>query len=776
MDMSNNNQTIKIFLLIIGLIFFNYYIALQTAICYDKPWDQGHDSPPSPNPPSPTPTPNPPPNNPCKGTGSPVYVKAGNLLKSFIDITFQACGKPIKITRVYNSFDEHSGLFGYGWTLSYDVRLIETASINGEEYIIVLMPNGQRYKFIKKGDNYTSSPGTFFTIKKYDDYFIMEDNLNLIYTFGEDGYITSIKDKNNNTVSLTYRNFNGCIDTISDGNTGTLIFTIGTNGKIASISGPDGNSFYYYYDDDGNLVKVIDTDGGETKYSYIKHRLTKIVNANDEVVFTATYEDNEPYRVKSYSERGEVYNITYNDSFTTKQNSLNQTTRYDFLQNGLISKTTTPLSKLIKHEYDENENYSKFIDQNNHQISFKYDSGNLTEIQDALNKRYKFSYYKEGDVKEITDPLNLKSTFFYDDHSNLEKIQRPDEEINVSYDEKGYIKNISSKNGILNFERDERCNLTKLSSTGSEVNIEYDIMGNPLAITRTNTLTLMSYNKINQLSSVNINGENYKLMYDKSGRLDSVEYPNENIILYSYNKNSGLLEKITFPNGNYFEYEFYSFGKLKSLKDKKNQTKLYDYDADHRLTKITFNTGATIEYFYDEAKNVKKIEDSELGTIKIEYDKINRVTGIISNGKNYTFSYNDIGKRIEKINSENSIITYDYDDLYRLEKLNFPDGTVKTYSPPIKNMTSSISLSDIIGLYNSQQNIRLLSYLSLYSPEEIVSTPYIFQFLKLQFGISESMLSGFSPYVAPYQDTISVRQTSSFIDFKNQYKRLGFGL
>lgn len=770
---------ILIGVLVVMLLTADTYIGGSNAYGYNKPWDQGHDStnPNDPNDPSSPPDP---PNNPCGGTGSPVYIRSGNVVKKFIDISFQACGKPIKVTRVYNSFDKHNGLFGFGWTLSYSIRLLDTRGSGGEEFVLLLMPNGQRYKFTRNADaTYTSPSGTIFILRKENDTFLLEDNLNLVYTFDTDGYITKIEDKNGNEVTLTYQNFGGCLETISDENGRTLTFTFGANGKIASISDPVGSTFTYDYDANGDLVKVTDPEGGETAYSYdAQHNLLSIVNPDGETVLTVSYETTEPYRTKTYSELGETYTISYvSSNRTQKKDSLNQTSTYDFLDNGLITQVITPMSHVIAHEYDAGFNYKKFTDPNGNQADFLYDAErNMLEIQDALANKYAFTYDGKGNVLSITDPLGNTASFTYDADSSLTHIDRPiGDDFDISYDSRGYMTALTSGGETLTFMRDANCNLTKMqSSTGAEMTISYDGLGNPVSITKQGVATSYTLNKLNRITSVSRAGSTTNLSYDLSGRTTAVTFPGNNTMGYSYSSTHGRIDKISYPDNTFYQYDYYAFGQLKTLKNEAGDT-TYSYDNDHRLTTVTFPSGKTVSYQYDNAKNVNKVTDSVLGVINITYDALNRVTGISDSTRNHTFTYDSNGNRLTKTEAAGTT-TYTYDALSRLTEIEDPTGSSVTFSPPLNNLARVIALNDVIGLYNSKQMVRLLSYLVGYTPDQIVKNiQYDLEFQKFQHGISQRLLTGFSSYELPYPDSYSVPQVCSLIDFQKVYTRLGLG-
>ena len=725
--------------------------------------------------------PDPDPPDPCSGTGSPVYMKSGSLVKGVIDLSLQACGMPIKATRVYMSFNRYSGTLGYGWTLSYSMRLFEAQTSGGQGFVLVVMSNGQRYRFFENSDgSYTAPAGSFFTLKKENSHYLLEDNA-YVYTFNGNGLLASIKDKAGNTVTLTYQTIEGCPDKITDRNGRGLTFTCVGDGRISQVTDPAGNSVSYTYDAHGDLVKVTGPEGGETLYTYdAHHNLLTSVNPEGETTLSVTYEAMEPYKVANYSQQGETYTISYvSDNQTNKINSQSQVVKYEFSESGQITKITSPMNHVIVHEYDADRNYTTFIDQNSNATSFSYDTNrHLTSVRDALGNKYLFTYDDKGNILTETDPLGRVAQFSYDEHSNLIRITRAnDDEITMSYDEKGYITSMSKGVEVLTFEHDTDCNVTRMASSGgSEALINSDTVGNTIAITQNGATTTLTYTTLNKIASVTQGAETTSLDYDSSGRVTTVTYPDSKTLGYSYGSLNGFINQITYPDGSFSEYDYYSFGKFKTRKNELGDITTYGYDADHRPTLVVLSSGRIISYEYDNAATITKIVDSELGTITFTYDPLNRITSISQQGVTHTFTYDTMGNRVEKVD-ENGVTTYGYDVLHRLTELIQPDGTTTNFNPPLSNLPHPLTLNGIIGLYNSRQNIRLLSFLMAYTPEQIVRTiGYDLQFNRVIMSIDHNNLpTGLSPLQLRDYDSSSITWASSLMEFLSEYKRLGLG-
>src|SRR5262245_24178853 len=92
------------------------------AFAFHFPWDQGHDTF---NPDQGDDDTDPGDDDPCK-TGSPFQVATGNFIFGAQDFYVQTPGIDFDISRTYNSHDLRDGLFGFGWTFSFDQRVVHT--------------------------------------------------------------------------------------------------------------------------------------------------------------------------------------------------------------------------------------------------------------------------------------------------------------------------------------------------------------------------------------------------------------------------------------------------------------------------------------------------------------------------------------------------------------------------------------------------------------------------------------------------------------------------
>ena len=113
-------------------------------------------------------------------------------------------------------------------------------------------------------------------------------------------------------------------------------------------------------------------------------------------------------------------------------------------------------------------------------------------------------------------------------------------------------------------------------------------------------------------------------------------------------------------------------GNLQSKTDRKNQTIQYVCDALYRLTQKTYPDSTSVEYAYDLAGKVQQVSDPT-GTYGFSYDNMGQLIGTSTQysylpGFNFqnAYTYDAASNRTSLTAPDNSITTYGYDSLNRL--------------------------------------------------------------------------------------------------------------
>jgi len=635
----------------------------------------------------------------------------------------------------YNSLDGYSQILGMGWTHSYDINL---KYCGGGSYCIV-GGDGKRLVLDRNGNHYTPETSNYPSLTvNGDGTATLEHKDGIIYVFNADGRITSLFDRNGNTVTFAYdasQNLTG----ITDSSGRNISFVYNPDNRITRITDPNGNthsftywnqfiagissqisglgvqSWAYSYDDRGFMVTKTDPKGFTTSYTYDSdHNLTHVTDPEGKT-------------------REIFYNPEGSQSFFTEKDGGNWTYKYDSTIGALIERTD-PLGNKTTYAYDMDLNLISVIDPRGIETIHIYDSnGNVTSVGDALGSRA-YTYNSLNKVTSIVYAGNATATFAYDGTGNLISSTDPmGNTTQYTYDGRGNLLTmVDPLSQATTFTYDPQSSfLTSVTdAAGAVTSFIYDAAGNMTRYTDpVGIITQFEYNglnKINQVTDPQANVITYA--YDANGNVASLTDANGKTTLYDYNY-KGQATKITDALGGITQLAYGSgcpscgsgVDKLTSLTDAKGHTTTFQYNLTGGLIKETDALGNFKSYTYDPAGNRSSRTDEKGNATQYTYDNLNRLIGVsypdgtyktiaydlrsnISSALNqdigYSFSY-DLNNRLTGISDSNGrSIAYQYDALGNRSQMTTPDGRTISYAYNAVNRLTGILSSP--GLYNFQ--------------------------------------------------------------------------
>ena len=279
--------------------------------------------------------------------------KSGQFRVEINDLTVPLAGIPIKINRVYDSFDANeSGDFGFGWSLkTQEARIEESAPVTDNipgvptlfsstpfkigDTVTLTNPNGERVSFIFDPfidgasllgaiwkPRFTPAPGVFDRLEVDD---IPLDNF---------GRITKTTDALGNTSTRNYiDNLDGTI---------TEVFT-----------NPEGEVTTTVRDGRGNIVSLTDVVGATTTTVYDENN--NPIQITDPRGFTTT---------RTFDARGNITSIT---------DALDNTTTFTYDQLSNVTSETDSLGRITQFNYDDRGSLVELIDATGESDRFAYD-------------------------------------------------------------------------------------------------------------------------------------------------------------------------------------------------------------------------------------------------------------------------------------------------------------------------------------------------------------------------------------------------------------------
>jgi RHS repeat-associated protein len=663
--------------------------------------------------------------NPQQTVSEPISTGNGNYYYSHTDLTIPGRGMPLVFQRSYNSLDQYAGPFGVNWTHSYNVLFIFTPT-----GAAVRWGDGHGEAYTLSGGSYVAQPGVFSTlVQNGDGTFLLTRKDQTKFLFSVAGALTSIQDKNGNTITLTY-GLAGNLTQITDTVGRNLTLTYDASNRITRIADPIGRTVSFQYDANNNLVQATDPSGGITTFTYdTNHRVLSITQPNATTLLQNTYDSSGrvisqaggrgfsttlafgtpgPGTTTITDARGNQTLHTYdsslrivgvtdaasgNTSFTydannhrtsvTNQNG--RTTNFAYDARGNVAGITDALGDATSFTYDAINDLLTATNAKGNTTSFSFDAkGNLTTIRDALGKTTSFTYDGFGELISKTDARGNTTSYAYDAFGDLTRITDAlGHSTTLAYDGIGRLTSISDPNGHTAMASyDALSRLVKITDPlGNQTQFSYDAIGNLLRITDANGLTTAyAYDATNNLVSVtDALGHVTTYSYDPINNRSVFTNANRNATNYAYDV-LNRLTRIADPLSLVTSYSYDAVGNVVAVNDAKKQTNRFAYDALNRLLTIAYADGNNVAYAYDPDGNRTSMTDSH-GTTAYSYDVLDRLTSVTNPGAAVvSFSYDAVGNRGSLTYPDGKTVAYSYDAANRLAGATDWLGRTTTYT------------------------------------------------------------------------------------------------
>ncbi|MEL4106285.1 kelch repeat-containing protein [Oscillospiraceae bacterium WX1] len=488
----------------------------------------------------------------------------GNYARTYSDLSYTAPGFNVEFSRTYNSQDSRTNnIISTGWTFGFQGN-IDIVGTNA----IVRLPKGSGNTFQINGDGtYTAMDSRSTLVKNADNTYTLTTKDQYTYGFNSSGYLTSMKDRNGNTITITLDASNKPTQ-ITD-QVGRVT-TIGyTNNKISSITDPAGRVVTYNYDANNRLYQVIDPNGSSTYYYYGSNGFISTVkdNTNSTVLESVTYlaaQGSKPARVSAVTDKyGNTTSYSYIESdgliTTTDSNGRTTSTWYDSSNYPICTKDAE--GKESRTEYNLVDGFNKYgeayktIDRNGNATYYLRDSnGNVTKQINPDSSTKEYTYDNKNNVLSVKDEVGNYTFYVYDANGvNLIKTAQPlngtdvfgvAPDANFAISVNTYYTGAEALSlfgktiyGLLK---------TKADPEGGVTTYTYDTYGNIATIQNpTSKTTTYAYNKLGWLKSVTTpKGYVISYYYDKNGNLLKQVNPDSGVIRSVYDFRNNLTQKI----------------------------------------------------------------------------------------------------------------------------------------------------------------------------------------------------------------------------------------
>ncbi|WP_041931541.1 RHS repeat-associated core domain-containing protein [Pseudomonas poae] len=672
--------------------------------------------------------------NAAMGSSNPVHASTGaKVLGGPEELDFALPGiMPIDWQRFYNSRDERrDGLFGAGWSVSYEVSVQLRPHPEGGEQLLYTDEQGRRINmgFIPLGGAVFSA-GEGLSVRRHLSGQLLIESADALYRLFEPApqntsllRLSQLGDRNDNRIYLDYDD-NGRLRQLRD--TFDLVkvelnYDATWPSRVSHIERlyPDQQRevlMHYAYDSCGDLAAVRQSDGQvKRRFAYdAGRRMTEHQLPGGLRCFYqwACVDEREWRVVRHWTDSGDTYRFDYE------------------LDNG-ITRIIDGLQRVSTRHWDARHQILESIDALGRTWAFQWNAeSQLLGATDPSGGQYQFSYDEAGNLSETTDPLGRSESTLWLEHWALPLVET-DAAGNAwqfRYDSRGNCIGETDPLGhVTTYRHDAHGQVLEITDArGASKTLRWTPLGQLSEHTDCSGLTTrLNYCKRGLLlNSTDALGERTNFAYDDQGRLTSKQLPDGRSEHYQRDASgqlvsysdpaghtthfkhcpSGRLRQRTDSHGRCVELSHDAYGRLLNLTNENGERYRFDWDAGDRLTLEQRLNGTLKRYAYDPLDNVTRVEtvassgaedsithDLERdaagrliakitadGRTEYSYDEQDQVTAISFTGhygeqQRLAFGYDALGQLILE-QSTGGRLEHHYDELGNLIQTQLPDG------------------------------------------------------------------------------------------------------
>ena len=623
--------------------------------------------------------------------------------------------------------DESYKPLGDGWSHTYHSFITVVGNLtDGSARAIVHWGGGQIdvYKS-ENGELVPESMGVYDDCELDGTDVVITSKSQIKYRFAkqEDSesailHLTTITDRNGNTLTVNYENGAGNtkrISSVSDGHRSLNFSYLQGTDLLAEVQAPENRTISFTYFDNPQTFKkqlqsFTDAEGNTTTYEYnnlsnpaVSKLLTKIqlpkgnyieneYDANRRLTKTTNGLNGVPTAQTTVSVTAEYGNqaAQMTSQVDVLRNGQTSAFNYTFDTNNVVTTITGAENYSRSNTYGDNSHpeLPTYIKDNELEIeNICYDEkGNVTSftLKDySDNPTTHMTYDEMNNLTSITDPNGNTTTYTYDSNGNLTHISAPEEvTTDITVDSRGLPTEVTNALGIkTQFEYDDYGNLTKtlMPALNLENSANYDNASRLISTTdELNRTKSFEYNK-NDFLTKETDAANHatRYEYDANDNLKKITNAKNGVTTLSYDEATDWLTSVSF-GGNTRRYTYNPDGTIKSLTKPDGTTYNYTYDG---LGRVTDDGIYQYEYYYDRPLLQRITKDSKKR--EFGFDALRRLTDSHSTDDydDFVFYNYDANGNCNGITYKEGSAIYTYDGQNRMTDIEYYDYLQSMQSP-----------------------------------------------------------------------------------------------
>lgn len=767
----------------------------------------------------------------------PVNMVNGNMYHTERDLVIKGRGGlPFVFERSYNSRSGKDGPLGFGWTHSFNHKLafdddnynfeIDPADKDNITSSLVWIDGTGSRKFIAiAGANsagvpttatFTAPEGFYFTVSREagTNNFVIREKNGLTYTFetiagtiNQTAKLLSIKDRNNNVLTLNYSG--SFLTAVTDGLGRSLTFTPNGNNRIAQVCDWTGRCHQYLYDANGNLVTYknpLTVAGSQAPVTYdyysapgkpIDHAMKFYKLPRGNGMFFEYYVHAKALRHCQFSStvptscegQPQTTSFTYNE-FRRESVSVNERgyqRQFFFDKNGMPIKIVEERGGARLYAYDPAKPFNRISkrDPIGYVTQYVYDAnGNVITVTNpsASTVQY-FNFNSFNQPGKAKDARGNYTIFKYDAKGNMLQQISFKSGFGAAVDPAAYtpvaadivawtIKTYDTFGSLLTTKRVRDF----ATQVGPTVEFTYDAQGlNATTITRRG-----DKNGDGSISASEFDSQT--LTYDSLGRATTGIRPDWYVTQSAYDAVDRVIQG-TDQLGNLRTFSYDANGNPSSQSLNIGgfaDLMTYAYDLSDRRVESTDAGGFTTSQAYDAAGNVIQIVDPDGFSLAFQYDPNNKLIAALDEEGRRVSKQLDLDGKPRSITDPNgNTMSYEYYDSAK-------DGRLKKQIDPLGRSTQFDydAHGNVTVVTDNLVRTTLTTYDELNRPTRIVKPAYADTVLGQVRPVTKSSYDNLGRLIQvaaghtdstgtnPANDSVTTQMTYQYDDFGRKIREV----
>ncbi len=633
--------------------------------------------------------------------GDPINTRTGAFSFAMPDLSIPTSAGNLIFQRTYSSgaVNDFTQPLGYGWTFNQSAHLIFPSDQGGmQSYIQFQDLLGNRNLFKINGDgSYSPGPGVLAALTTSGSGYSVTTPEQAQFNFDSNGKITSISDPQGHAFEYAYDSHGKLTEVSADSGTRYIILGYDDQGRIISVTDYTGRKVTFSYATAGDLASSTDLLGHTWTYTYDSlHHMTQMTDPSGVQTMRTDYDMNNRAYQQFDSQGNLLTRVVYNaDGSATIYDAKGNAQTHSYDSRGVNTETVDPLSRKTDTVYATDFRPTSITNAAGQALSMEWsaDGVDLLSKTDPAGNQTINTYDSLHNLTSTTDPMGNVTSYTYNGKLLASKTNSLQGTTTYTYSANGWLASETDPSGQqTSYTYDSHGQRTSTTDAlGNTTTYTYDNLGRLIdTIDARGRDTHNVYDVAGELLSTTTNYDPNKPQndqglynivtsyeYDLHGNQISSTDTYGNTTHYNYDDNGHLI-RTTDALGNITTNSYNTAGQLIATTDALGRKTSYTYDAaGQRLTTIDALGNSSGTTTFDIPANTSTASDALGHSATYYYDSLERVSKVVDAlGDTTLTTYDANGNTASSTDALGRTTHYVYDGLNRLVKTTDPDGNV----------------------------------------------------------------------------------------------------